>query len=132
MTTAILLAIVVFLVVGVMLSRRTATTKKQAIADLKEEKESVGTFDILALVDSEVEALGLTGIDGATDIPHGVLLKIWRDNQDIVESCVDRQHLSYVVTPGVEPSNATEADVSMECSGTKPENASDDSQNPDA
>jgi len=115
MIVAIVLVVFAFLVVGIVLSRQTSKTKKAAIADLEAEKEEVGTFDIFALVESEVNALGLVDIEGSKEIPHGVLLKIWRDNADTVDSCVDRLHLRYVVADGVDPSSATDEDVTLEC-----------------
>jgi septation ring formation regulator EzrA len=120
MTVAIVLVVVAFLVVGVMLSRQTRKTKKSAIADLEAEKEEVGTFDIFELVESEVNALGLLNIEGSTDIPHGVLLKIWSDNEDVVDSCVDHAHLRYVVADGIDPSNATDEEVTLECTKVRP------------
>ena len=115
MIVAIVLVVFAFLVVGIVLSRQTSKTKKAAIADLEAEREEVGTFDIFELVESEVNALGLVDIEGSKEIPHGVLLKIWRDNADTVDSCVDRLHLRYVVADGVDPSSATDEDVTLEC-----------------
>ena len=120
MIIAIVLVVFAFLVVGIMLSRQTTKTKKSAIADLEAEKEEVGTFDIFELVESEVNALGLLDIEGSKDIPHGVLLKIWSDNEDTVTSCIDHAHLRYVVTEGIDPSNATDEDVTLECTKARP------------
>lgn len=115
MTIAIVLAVVAFLVVAAVLSRQSTTTKKRAIADLEKEKENIGTFDIFELVESEVDTLGLPDIQGARDIPHGVLLKVWSDSDGVVNSCVDRAHLRYVVAPGIDPADATDEDVTLEC-----------------
>lgn len=115
MTMAIVLGVVAFLVVAVVLSRQSSNTKKRAIADLEAERESVGTFDIFELVESEVRVLDLTGIEGAPGIPHGVLLKVWSDSADVVESCIDRAHLHYVVPEGIDPEDATDDDVTLEC-----------------
>ncbi len=112
---AIVLAVVAFLVVAAMLSRQSTKNKKRAIADLEKERESVGTFDIFELVESEVRALGLTDIEGARDIPHGVLLKTWSDSENVVESCVDHAHLRYVVAGGINPQDTTDGDVTLEC-----------------
>ena len=120
MTIAIVLTVVAFLVVGVMLSRQTSRTKKSAIADLEAEKENVGAFDIFALVESEVTELGLLEIEGSMDVPHGVLLKAWSDHSNIAESCVDHAHLRFVVAQGINPPEAHEGDVTLECSATKP------------
>jgi len=120
MTVAIVLVVFAFLVVGIMLSRQTSKTKKGAIADLEAEKEEVGTFDIFELVESEVNALGLLDIEGSTDIPHGVLLKIWSDNEDMIDSCVDHAHLRYVVADGIDPSSATDEEVTLECTKARP------------
>lgn len=115
MIAAGVLVLVAIIVVGVMLSRQATQTKKRAIADLEAERESVGAFDILELVESEVNTLGLDEIEGAESIPHGVLLKAWSDNQQIVDACTDRAHLRFVVAEGVEPSNASDDDVTLEC-----------------
>jgi hypothetical protein len=123
MVAVVVLVFIAFVVVGVMLSRQASKTKKRAVADLEAEKESVGAFNIFELVESEVSALGLDEIDGAEDIPHGVLLKTWSDSQDIAGSCTDRAHLRFVVAEGVEPSNANEDDVKLEC--TKPASTND-------
>jgi septation ring formation regulator EzrA len=119
MTLAIVLAVVAFLAVGILLARQTSRIKKSAIDDLKAEKKSVGKFDIFELVESEVTALGLLEIDGATDIPHAVLLKTWSDSSDVTDACVDRAHLRFVVIDGINPQDAKDEDVTMECSATK-------------
>lgn len=116
MIPAIMLALAAFLIVAVMLSRQTSKTKKSAIADLEAERESIGNFDIFDLVESEIDALGLLEIDGARDIPHGVLLKVWTDNKHIVATCEGRDHLHYVVAEGIEPNHATDTDVTLVCS----------------
>ena len=126
MVAAVVLVLVAFIVVGVMLARQSTKTKKRAIADLEAEKESVGAFDIFELVESEVTTLGLDEIEGAENIPHGVLLKIWSDSQDIVDSCTDRAHLRFAIAEGVEPPNATEDDVTLECTKQAP---ADDTRN---
>jgi len=115
MTVAIVLGVVAFFVVAAVLSRQTSKIKKRAIADLEAEKETVGIFDIFELVESEVNALGLADLEGATDIPHGVLLKVWSDSEEIVNSCQDRSHLRYVVAGGINPADASDEDVTLEC-----------------
>jgi hypothetical protein len=120
MTLAIVLTVVAFLVVGVMLGRQSSKTKRSAVADLEAEKENVGSFDIFALVESEVTELGLLEIEGSSDVPHGVLLKTWSDNSDIAESCIDHARLRFVVADGVNPPDARDGDVTLECSATKP------------
>lgn len=115
MIVAGVLVLVAFIAVAVMLSRQTTRTKKRAVADLEAEKETVGAFDILALVESEVNALDLAGIEGADGIPPSVLLKVWSSNDHVVDSCVDRSDLRYVVAEGVDPTKATESDVTLEC-----------------
>lgn len=117
MITAIVLAVVAFLVVAAVLSRQTTKTKKRAIADLETEKENVGEFDILALVESEVRKLELTTIEGAQGLPQGVLLKAWSDNQNMIDSCHDRAHLRYVVANGINPADVSAEDVTLECAG---------------
>lgn len=116
MTYAILIAIAVVFAVVVSLSRQSSRNKKRAIAGLAEERKAIGSFNILELVESEVQELGLTKIEGARDIPIGVLLKVWNDSPDVVASCVDTEHLRYVVAQGTPPRDATENDVTLECS----------------
>lgn len=115
MTAVIVIGFVALLVAGIVLSRNASNTKKGAIEDLKREKEQVGTFDIFDLVESEVEALDLTEIDGAQDVPHHLLLKVWSESQDVVENCADRSHLRYVLADGVDPADAANGDVTLEC-----------------
>jgi septation ring formation regulator EzrA len=119
MIIGIVVFIVAFLVVATMLSRQTKSAKKQAVEDLKAEKESVGTFNIFELVESEINSLGLLDIEGAQDLEHAVLLKVWSDSDDIVASCAGREHLRYVVAGGVKPADATENDVTLECTQTR-------------
>lgn len=129
MIVAVVLMLIAFIVVGILLSRQTRKSKKRAIADLDAEKENVGAFDILALVESEVSALGLERIEGSESIPHGVLLKVWSDSQGIANSCDDHAHMRYVLAEGVDPAEATDADVTLEC--TKPRPKDDSQQTPD-
>ena len=129
MIVAVVLVLVAFIVVGIMLSRQTRKSKKRAIADLDAEKENVGAFDIFALVESEVSALGLDRIEGSESIPHAVLLKVWSDSQGIANSCADHAHLRYVVAEGVDPAEATGADVNLKC--TKSKSKDDTQQTPD-
>jgi len=119
MTFAIVIAIAIVFAVIVSLSRQSSSNKKRAIADLEEEKKTIGTFNILELVESEVQELGLTKIEGAHDIPLGVLLKVWNDNPHVVSSCAGTEHLRYVVPEGMPPRDATETDVTLECSMRK-------------
>ncbi len=115
MIIAVVVFIVAFMVVATMLSRQTKSAKKHAVADLKAEKESVGTFDIFDLVESEIAELGLLEIEGAQDIEHPVLLMVWTRSDETVASCVGKEHLRYVVAAGVKPADATEDDVTLEC-----------------
>ena len=120
MIIAIVLIVLAFLVVGVILSRQNTKTKKRAIADLETERENVGAFDIFELVESEVNALDLLSVEGSADIPHGTLLKIWTSNKDVVDSCVDREHLKYVLADGISPQDATDQDVTLVCTKNTP------------
>jgi hypothetical protein len=108
-----IIIIIVIVVIGgmIMLSRSGSQRKKEAIADLQREKDSLRTPDILELVDQEVRESGITDIPGAEGIDPVILLKVWkRDREDCGE-----QPGHFVVTEGVEPSDATEADVIFEC-----------------
>ena len=108
-----LISIIVIVVVGgmIMLSRSGSQRKKEAIADLQQEKDSLHTPDILELVEQEVRETGITDLPGAEGIDPVILLKVWkRDRDDCAES-----EGSFVVVDGVEPSAATEADVTFDC-----------------
>lgn len=108
-----LIIVVVIVVVGgmILLSRSGSQRKKEAIADLQREKDSLRTPDILELVDQEVRESGITDLPGADGIDPVVLLKVWkRDRGDCGE-----QTGRFVVAGGVEPSAATEADVVFDC-----------------
>ncbi|MFV9672560.1 MAG: hypothetical protein ACNYZH_04985 [Acidimicrobiia bacterium] len=108
-----LIVIIVIVVVGgmIMLSRSGSQRKKEAIADLQREKDSLHTPDIIELVEQEVRESGITDLPGAEGIDPVVLLKVWkRDRGDCVEGTG-----SFVVADGVEPSEATETDVAFGC-----------------
>ncbi|KAA3637836.1 MAG: hypothetical protein DWP92_07205 [Armatimonadetes bacterium] len=104
-----------FVTWAIMLSRQQSQRKKEAIASLQEEKESLRAFSIHALVEEEVADLKLLEIDGAEDIPVEVLLKTWNTNQDIVAKCRSRESLRFTTAEGVQPGNATERDVDLVC-----------------
>ena len=108
-----LIIIVVIVVVGgmIMLSRSSSQLKKEAIADLQREKDSLHTPDIIELVNQEVAESGITDLPGAEGIDPVVLLKVWkRDRSD----CGD-QPGHFVVADGLEASAATETDVTFLC-----------------
>jgi hypothetical protein len=107
--------IIVIVVVGgmIVLSRSGNQRKKEAIADLEREKESLHIPDILELVAEEVRESGITDLPGADGIDPVILLKVWkRDRGD----CPERTG-TFVVAEGAEPSNATETDVTFGCDG---------------
>ncbi len=109
-----LIIIIVIVVIGGMIwiSRLGSQRKKEAIADLQREKDSLHTPDIFELVDQEVRESGITDLPGAEGIDPVILLKAWkRDRGDCGE-----QTGRFVVADGVEPSDATETDVTFECS----------------
>jgi len=108
-----LIIVIVIVVVGgmILLSRSGNQRKKEAIADLQREKDSLRTPDILELVDQEVRESGITDLPGADGIDPVVLLKVWkRDCGDCGE-----QTGRFVVAGGVKPSAATETDVVFDC-----------------
>lgn len=115
MTAGIVITIVALFVVLALISRQSTKNKKLAIADLEQEREAVGKFDILELVKSEVQALGLSDIEGANDIPLDVLLRVWRGNEGAADGCDSPSCLRYVISPGVVPTDATDDDVTLEC-----------------
>jgi hypothetical protein len=116
MTPLIILVAVVGLIAwGVVASRRTSENKKEAMADLKLQQEQIEPFDIQALVTAEIADLGLRSIPGAAGVPAAVLLKTWKDNVETVNNCPSRDLLSFVVTPGLDPSEALDSDVSLVC-----------------
>ncbi len=110
-----LIIIIVVVVIGgmIMISRLGSQRKKEAIADLQREKDSLHTPDIFELVDQEVRESGITDLPGAEGIDPVILLKAWkRDGGDCAKG-----EGSFVVVEGVEPSDATEADVTFDCPG---------------
>jgi hypothetical protein len=116
MTPAIIiLAVAAFIAWGVIASKRTSARKKEAIADLQVQQDQMPTFDIHALVSAEVEDLGLRSINGAVGIPASVLLKTWKENTNVVDGCPSRDLLGFVVTKGIDPSEALDGDVSLVC-----------------
>lgn len=112
MNVPLIIVIVIVVVVGMVLFSRSGNRRKrEAIADLQRERESLHTPDILELVNEEVQDAGITDLAGAEGIDPAVLLKVWkRDREDCAE-----QAGRFVVADGVEPSAATEADVTFVC-----------------
>ncbi len=107
--------IIVIVVVGgmIVLSRSGNQRKKKAIADLDHERESRHIPDIFELVAEEVRESGIADLPGANGIDPVILLKVWkRDREDCPEETG-----TFVVAEGMEPSNATETDVTFECDG---------------
>ena len=113
------IAAVGFLVVAVVISRNTSRQKKAAIASLKEEKDLVGHYDIMAMANEEIENLELRSIAGAEGLSADVLLKTWKDAPREVRDS-DRASLSYVVEHGVSPESATAAEVELVISDELP------------
>ena len=112
MNTLIIVVIAIVVVGGmVMLSIAGGRRKKDAIADLQREKDSLHTPGILDLVNEELHEAGVTDLPGADGISPVILLKVWkRDNEHCSE-----QAGRFVVADGVEPSAATESDVTFVC-----------------
>jgi hypothetical protein len=112
MNVPLIIIIVIVVVVGmIMMSRSGSQRKKEAIADLQREKDSLHTPDILELVDEEVTDSGIIDLPGAEGIDPVVLLKVWKRDGD---DCPKGEG-SFVVANAVEPSAATEADVTFDC-----------------
>lgn len=119
MLVAGILGLVAFFIVAIVLSRNSSRQKKTAIESLKEEKATVGNYDIMAMANDEIERLGLRSIDGARDLAADVLLKTWKDSPSFHEC--DHSKLRYVVTDEVDHQNATAKDVHLECDGERAE-----------
>lgn len=117
MIGVVVAAIVVFVVIGVVMSRQTRQRKKVAIDDLNREKEAVGSTDIFAIVTAEVQDLGLRSIAGAENVQPEVLLRVWKDSSDIVDRCADRSNLRYVLAANVAAQDAQNSDVTLVCDG---------------
>jgi hypothetical protein len=109
------IVVVVFLIFGVALSRRQSERKREAIKDLQREKEALGPVSVQALAEEEAADLGLAGVAGAQGIPAVILLKVWKSNASVVDRCPSKDQLRYQVAAGVEPSQATEPDVTLVC-----------------
>jgi hypothetical protein len=108
--------LIAFIVTGVVLGRQSAQRKKEAIESLKAEKASLRTVSILDLAREEIEELGLEHIEGADGLPTDVMLKVWKEASTRVADC-DRADLRYVVSDGVDPTQATVKDVTIMCGG---------------
>ena len=111
----ILVVLLVFIVFGVVLSRSQSATKKAAIADLQQEKEALGTIDLRALARDEAQELGLFDIRGSDEISPVILLKIWKDSDDVRATCPSRSDLRFAVADGIDPALVTLQDVSLVC-----------------
>jgi hypothetical protein len=85
------------------------------MADLKLQQEQIEPFDIHSLVTDEIADLELRSIPGAAGIPASVLLKTWKDNIETANRCPSRDLLSFVVSPGLDPSEALDSDVTLVC-----------------
>ena len=96
-------------------SRKQSQKKKQAIADLQAEQDQLVVFDIYALVADEVADLRLKEFQGSTGVSDSVLLKLWNQSQSVVEGCPSRDMLRFVVADGVDPTAATDGDVTLTC-----------------
>ena len=127
MIGVVIASVVVFVVIGVVMSRQTRQRKSAAIEDLKREKEEVGSVDIFAIVTAEVADLGLRSIAGAENLQSEVLLRVWKDNIDITERCDDRTNLRFALSEGVAPQEARSDDVTLVCDETTTPLPSDES-----
>lgn len=112
MNVPLIIVVAIVVVAGmIVLSRSGNQRKKEAIADLQREKDSLHTPDILELVEQEVTESGITDLPGAEDVDPVVLLKVWKRDGDDCAKGEGR----FVVVDGVEPTAATEADLTFEC-----------------
>ena len=108
---AIAATLIAVVVAFVLISNMQSKRKKEAIADLDRERESLKTLDMLELVNEEVEETGIGNLPGATGIDQTVLLKVWkRDRGD----CAEGQG-SFVVEDGTVPEEATADTLRFEC-----------------
>ncbi|MCP3998354.1 MAG: hypothetical protein GY722_25315 [bacterium] len=99
----------------------SASKRQRRILSTLEPDPEIPT--LMDLVREEVADLGLEDIPGATGLSRPVMLKAFR--RDALADC-SHDTREFVVTDGVDPANALEADVELVCSecaeeGTKPE-----------
>ncbi|MEA3502761.1 MAG: hypothetical protein U9R47_08305 [Actinomycetota bacterium] len=111
MIFAFVLIAIAFVVAGVVISRLGSREKKKAIAGLENDRQTLHTPSILELVDQEVRESGITDLPGAEGLDSVILLRVWKRDR---EDC-DEGEQRFVVVEGVDPSDATEADVTFEC-----------------
>ncbi|HZJ47875.1 MAG TPA: hypothetical protein VFD97_02420 [Acidimicrobiia bacterium] len=108
---AVVVIIILLVVATVALSRMGSSRKKEAIADLERERESLHIPDIIELVNEEVRETDIADLPGAAGIDPVVLLKVWKRDRG---SCAEASG-HFLVTEGVEPAEATEDDVTFVC-----------------
>jgi hypothetical protein len=107
------LAFVVLLVVGFMLSRATARQKKEAIASLEAERNALASVTILDLVIAEVEDIGLRSIDGSDGVAPEVLLRAWNDARERTKQ-LDHDRLRFVVVDADRSGELQPGDLRLE------------------
>ncbi len=113
MIPVVIAVVVAFVVVGVVMARQTSARKKQAIQSLKEEKETIGHYSILDMVNDEVEDLDLRSIEGAEDLPPDVLPRVWKDAKELREGA-GKSDLAFVIAEGTASAEAGPTDVHLE------------------
>jgi hypothetical protein len=69
---------------------------------------------IMDLVRAEIEETGVERIPGHEGLPGPVMLKVFRRDAAVRESCT-HQGFGFVVRDGIEPENATEGDAWLYC-----------------
>lgn len=136
MIGAVIAGTIAFIVVAVVLARQSSGRKKMAIESLKAEKQLVGHYDILEMVNDEVNDLGLRSIAGSEGLGPDLLLRSWKDAPENVRTA-DHAGLRFVVTDGVDPSDASHDDVTLVIDGAEtvaepPDDLPDDAEEDEA
>lgn len=136
MIGAVIAGTIAFIVVAVVLARQSSGRKKMAIESLKAEKQLVGHYDILEMVNDEVNDLGLRSIAGSERLGPDLLLRAWKDAAENVRTA-DHAGLRFVVTDGVDPSDASHDDVTLVIDGAEtvaepPDDLPDDAEEDEA
>lgn len=123
MTDAVI-AFIVGLIVGWLAGRtRTRATDEDGKRSFRPTKRQRQILETLApdpvlpsidqLVAEEARELGVAQVPGADAVPMHVRLKTWKRDRDRIGPC-EPDHLRFRLRDGVDPADATDADVRLE------------------